>query len=426
MKNLLGGVRNLFGQVSSAVGSFFNNKTQSSFIPQAGARSSSQQLNYSPTGRPVASSVTGGTIFQQPGGQQNVVPIAPRQAIKQFGQPSSQVLGATTSGGGGQPQGSQLSGDQGQQGFQEQPSGVDTSYVDELLNPAMSALEGLESETRSLLGGGEQQAEAYRGAAEAKATQAKKTGLGQVQTQEAGARTAAEEAEFQQRRGYGEISQQFGGRFGRSGFGQGVLGSIAENTLQTVGRIRTGLQGVVQELNTRRNQLEDIFNSAVQEANSEAENLKQNARGQLQNALSQIGQSRVALQTRKAELVNSALENYRQTVAQVNARNAEFGQQIALNKQQSDLRIQEAQAKANNSLQNLPSFSLSPGETKFIPLTDLGGQEGFDQFSGTQLPGGVQTGTAGQFGVFSSPGKKNLTDVEAQYEELKRSQGINQ
>ena len=360
----------MFGQIGRTFGSLFGGARQAAGnlvaaaggalgIPETGL---SERIAGRPTprgeavGKAQAQYNPFGRVSPQQAAQQRAFQNLP-PSQKGGGSSGGGAAGGGVSGGGGQPT---PTGDQGYQGFQEQPSEVDTSYIDELLNPALSALEGLESETRSLLGGGEQQAEAYRSAAEAKATGAKQTGLGQVQTQEAGAKTAAEEAEFQQRRGFGEISQQFGGRFGRSGFGQGVLGSIAENTLQTVGRIRTGLQGVVQELNTRRNQLEDIFNSAVQEASSEVENLKQNARGKLQNALAQIGQSRVALQTRKSELVNSALENYRQTIAQVNARNTEFQQQLSLQKQQSDLRIQEAQARANNSLQNLPSFSLQP------------------------------------------------------------------
>lgn len=339
--------------------------------------------------------------------------------------PRGQTLGASTSTntGGGfsgsatptqvQQPGAQPTGDQG---YYEQAGGEpDTSYIDELLNPALASLDSLENETRSLLGGGERQAEEYRKSAETKATEAKNTGLGQVQAQGVKNANAANEAELQQRRGYSEIAQQFTGRFGRSGFGQGIVGSVAENTLQTVGRIRTGLQETINDLNVRKNQLEDIFNSAVQEATLESENLKQSARAQLQQALGEIGQSRVALQTRRAELVNSALENYRQAVAAVNQRNAAFQQQIYLNKQQADLKIQAAQTRATGILSNMKSFSMSEGETKFLSPQDA---EAMGLSGEGELPGGINYGSAGNFGVLTKP------KSGSSYDDLKKEAGL--
>lgn len=332
------------------------------------------------------------------------------------------VLGASATrggGGGSQPQ-LQQQQEPGPQNFEQAPEQPDMSFVDELLNPAISNLDALEGETRSLLGGGEAQAESYRGAAETQAKGAKETGLAQVGTAESKARTAAGEAEAQQRRGFSEISQNILGRYGRTGFGQGVLGSLGENTLQTVGRIKVGLQETINTLNTRRNELEDIFNSAVQEAKLESENLKQNARAQLQQALGQIGQSRVALATRRAEMVNSALDQHRQTLQAINARNTAFQQSLETMRIQSQQKIAEAQQRANQAAANLPSFTLQPGETKFLPLNELGGQQGFDELAGTQLPGGVQSGQFGKFGVFSAPGKKE----EDPYEALLKSAGV--
>ena len=137
-------------------------------------------------------------------------------------------------GGGGQPQ---QPGQPGQPTFESAPSEPQLDFG--AINEALSTLEGLEGETRSLLGGGGQQAEAFRGAAVGRAEQAKEKGLGAVSAQEAKTQRAGEEAETQQRRGFQEVAQQFLGRFGRTGFGQGVTGALGEATLQNVGRIRS-------------------------------------------------------------------------------------------------------------------------------------------------------------------------------------------
>lgn len=314
-----------------------------------------------------------------------------------------------------QPQTQQQPQQQGQQQtFEQAPEQPNMSFVDELLNPALSTLDTLEAETRSLLGGGEQQAEQFTTTAEAKAREAKQAGLLEVEKAETRAQTSAKEAEAQQRRGFSEIQQSLLGRFGRSGFGQGVIGSIGESTLQTLGRIRVGLQETINDLNIRKNQLEDIFNSSVQEAQFEAENLKQNARAQLQQALSQIGQSRIGLATRKAEMVNAALENYRQAVQAVNARNTAFQQQLETMRVEAQNRIAQAQTRAQQVSSNLPNlqfkefqgqpYSFNPQNAELKPIAGFGG---------TELGAG---GTTDLFGGGLTP--------EEQYDELLRQQGV--
>ena len=287
------------------------------------------------------------------------------------------------------------------------------------INEALGSLDALEQETRSLLGKGETEAESFRTAAGSRAGKAKQEGLGAVTTREAQTKQAGSEAETTQRRGFSEIAQQFLGRFGRTGFGQGVTGALGESVLQNVGKIRAGVEQTMQQLFQSKQQIESEFNSAVEQANYQAEQIKNNARSTLQQALAQIGGQRGALQSQKADLVNRALENYRQQVIDVNARNTQFQQQIQMQKVQTDESIRLAQSKAANTIEKLASFSFSPGETKVVPLDQFGGAEQASQFAGTQLPG-VNFGTAGQYGVFQSPQAKE----QDPYQQFLQSQGI--
>lgn len=318
-------------------------------------------------------------------------------------QGGGQVLGASTGGGGGGRQPSPTPSPEGnllQQTFEQAPEEPQFDFG--AINDALGSLEALESETRTLLGGGQEQAEAFRTAATGRAEASKEKGLAAIGQQEQRTQKAGAEAEAQQRRGFSEISQQLLGRFGKTGFGQGVTGTLGESTLQTIGKIRAGVEDTMQQLFQAREQVETELNTAIEDANFQSEQLKNQARSNLQNALSQIGAQRGALQSQKADLVNRALESYRQNIIDVNTRNTQFNQQLAVMKQQADAAIQQAQARAANTVQSLASFSLSPGETKVLPLSELGGAEQAAQFTGTQLPG-VQFGQAGQFGVFSAP-----------------------
>lgn len=308
------------------------------------------------------------------------------------------LLGQLPAGGGAQATGGSASTGQGprpQVATTNQAQSVEAgpgepSLDFSAINEALGNLESLEQETRTLLGGGEQQAEAYRGTAEAQAREAKGKGQAAVAQQEARTQRAGEEAEAQQRRGFSEIAQQFLGRFGRGGFGAGLTASLGEATLQNVGRIRAGVQDTMQRLFEQKQQIETEFDTAIQEAAFQAETLKNNAKSQLQNALGEINSRRVALQSQKANLVNQALENYRQQVIDINARNTAFLQQIELAKIRTNEAIREAQMKAANVVNNLATFE--SGNLVYAPKSRFGpGAGALDtnpQEEGLQPPSG--------------------------------------
>jgi len=381
---------NLFGNLRQSVGNLFDVVGTKLNLPEFGV---SEALAAGPT-----RNTTG----------QSTAPLTPRPL-----QSTQPILGASSSQfGGGQLGGGQSTQQQvpvgpapSGQGPQEQaPGQPGTSSIDALIQPVLDQISQFEAETRALLGGGEKEADAFYGAAEAKATQGKKEGEAAVAQAQGKAESAAEGAEGQQRRGFAELAKGLRSRFGSAvSTGLGAEAILGAETMRNIGNIRAGLQQTIQELNVRKDQLTDIFNSALSEAKFQAENLKRQARGQLQAALSEINSRRTELQTRRADMVNRALEMYRQNVIDINARNVDFERQIAAQKNATDESIRAAQARASNIEQNLPTFSVQPGETKFIPSSQLGGEGGMAGLSGTELPGGVQFGTAGQYGVFAGP-----------------------
>jgi hypothetical protein len=318
--------------------------------------------------------------------------------------------GGTT--GGGEVLGTQAPtpAPQQQQGpglVEGEPSAPDIPSLESLIQPALDDLSRFEQETRNLLGGGEQEAEAFRSAAVSRAEQAKKEGQSEVQRRQQKEEGRAEGAIDEARRGFSELAKGLRARFGSAvSTGLGAEAIAGGQTLRAIGQIRAGIAETVNDLNIRKDQLTDIFNTAVSEANFEAENLKKESRRNLQAALGEINANRSLLQSRKADMVSRALEQYRQNVIGIRSRNAEYRQQIDLQRRATDERIRAAQASAQNTLSNLPSFELSPGQTKFVPGSQLGGEGGLSGLEGTSLPGGVEFGRAGDFGVFSAPQKE--------------------
>ena len=323
-----------------------------------------------------------------------------------FGQTGG-VLGAQAPTGGGQaaPTGG---GGGGQQGPPQEAIPAEPSVNLEDLNTALDEINNLETETRGLLGGdigGEFQEAAFG-----------RIGLGEEQAQEGiktqrekGQRTAREGI-TEQRRGFSEISKQLLGRFGRSGFGLGVVGDIGARTLGNIANIRTKLQDSMSNLNTISSNFVKEFAQQRSEVEATVAQMKQDAKVQLQAALSQINAQRGLLRSAKNTVINNALSNYRQLVADINARNVAAKQQVDLLERQTNESIRKAQATARRQLDEIETFTLGPGQTRFGPATSFGlseepGAAELGAFQG-QLPAGFQFGVSGGAGILSAPGKE--------------------
>ena len=313
-----------------------------------------------------------------------------------FGQ-AGQVLGATTAaptGGGAAPAPSGT----GQIPLEQAPQAPSIDF-NAIIQPGLQALSQAEEAARGIFGAQEADigAQEERGIAEAQ--RAEQEALGQVESQQAREERRGEEAVGEQRRGFSQLARNLAARFGAGiSTGLGAEAIAGQQALRNISNIRAGLAETISDLNTRRQSIQDITRNAVREAESNANVLRQQARASLQQALADIGGRRGELQSRRAELVFSAVENFRNTVSQVNARNAAFQQQLFRDQQQADLTLRNSISRAQQTAQDLPTFELTPGQTRLIPTSQLGDQplvpEGTD----------ITTGTVGPFTSITAPG----------------------
>ncbi len=387
--------RGLFGRVLDFGRNLFGGGQRPQITPQAASTQRPVQQSREPVGqsRAFASNFIGPLPF---GGVR---------------EPAGQVLGAQTTpqfGGGGAPAGAPAApSGQGQIPLEQAPEGPAPIDFDALIQPGLEALGQAEEAARGLFSASESGIEAGRAGAVSAAEQAQKTGEQQVSAQEGKESRRAEGAVGEQRRGFAQIARNLRSRFGSSiSTGLGAESIAGAQTLRNIGNIRAGLSEVINDLNTRKQTLQDISQNAIREAEANAVTQKNSARASLQAALADIGAQRGQLQSRRAELVFQAVEGFRQTVVEVNARNTAFQQQLFQQQQAAQLSLDNAIARANATSEKLPTVDLSPGQTKLLSLESLGlggaQQEEIDSF-GQNLPGGVQFGTAGQFGAFSAP-----------------------
>ena len=282
---------------------------------------------------------------------------------------------------------------------QQGPPSID---FDALIAPGLAALDQADQAAQAALGAREAEAEQFRVGETARAEEARTTGGQAVEKGQTQATTAAGAADVQQRRGLAEITQQLTGRFGRSGFGQGVIGQIGAQTLTNLSNIKTGLAETIQDLTVRRQNLEDVFNNTIKEVSAQTETFKQNAQAGLRQALATIGAERGQLQSQKALAVQQSVENYRQTIAAVNQRNTQFQQDFFLQKEAARQKVDSRLAQSQSLAENLEEFSLTKGQTRFLTTTTLPDQ-------GQQVAAGtnVQVGTAGPFTTFGLPGEED-------------------
>ena len=327
-------------------------------------------------------------------------PIQSTQPQQSFN-PPPQVLGTNTFGGGGT--GLVTGGGSAEPPLESQPSAPSLDF-DALIAPGLEALGQAEAAAQAQFGAAEAGIEGARAGAVERAGAARTAGEQAVTKGQTRAESRGEAAVGEQRRGFSEQAQALRARFGTSiSTGLGAEAIAGRQALSNISSIRTTLAETIQDLTLRRQAIVDTSESAIREAEANATTLRTNARAGLQQVLSDIGRERGQLQSRKAELVFQAVESFRNTVTEVNQRNTEFKQQLFQQQQAADQKLQAALTRSQSLATNLEEFTLTPGQTRAIPLSNLG--TGAAEAFGAEgaLPPGVEFSTAGQFGVFRSP-----------------------
>lgn len=180
--------------------------------------------------------------------------------------------------------------------------------------------------------------------------------------------SAADEA----RRQYAEIAQgqqaRYGGSTGTGRFANEILGS---QTTKNISQIRQQVSDFMFEIDTKKQQIEEIGRIALQDIQDKTKASIQQAQDNLQVNLNSIRQQKGELQAKKAQLAAEAVQTYQAQVQQVNANNTQFLQQLFMQQQSAKQQLQAARAKAQAVADNV---KWQPGtdtqDAGFVNLTD--------------------------------------------------------
>lgn len=300
---------------------------------------------------------------------QNFGSVAANYQAPSSGGTGGQVLGGQTGDGGGNPP------------MENNPGQPSIDY-DAMIRPALDALDQAIAPQESSYAATLQGIEAN-----------KSKGLGELDQSISQAGTEAgrsrervtgqtESAVDESRRQFAEIQKglqaRYGGTTGSGAFTEGLAGRQA---LQNIGQQRTALTQAITTIDDRLEQVRSVTELAKQDLTQQVEAQKAQAKAQLDNALNSIRIARGELMSKKVEMAQSAMQFYQQQVAQVNARNAAFEQQLYRDQQAAEQALLTAKGKASSAVQKLQlvnidsipyTFNPSTGETQRANVTQQG------------------------------------------------------
>jgi len=261
---------------------------------------------------------------------------------------------APASGGGG--------GGGGNPPMEDRPSQPSINF-DALINPVLEQLSQSEAAAQSLFSAQQGDIES------AKATNAKR--LGQTLTdQDALLTQGAEEqtmegesAADQARRQFAEIQQGLQARYGNTtGTGAFAAELAGRDTMGIIANIRRGVTSALKEINDKKAQIKELGRIALEDIENNASQQITQARSQLESTLSNIRGQRGQLQARKAELAMTAMQNYQALVADIDARNTAFKQQLYLQQQDAQAKLNEAQTRARSIQESFSVRNMQQGK----------------------------------------------------------------
>jgi len=269
-----------------------------------------------------------------------------------FGNQSSFGQLNQTSGGGrtsGQS-GPQPSFNQDQ--YLETTPGFQSVDYDALIAPALDALSQAEGAAQGTFDADVGQIDTNLSGLKGREAQHIKGQESSAELQRGRQKTIAEEGKNQQRSALAEVRQGlqalYGGTTGTGAFATELAG---RETMGNIGKIQTNLANAITEIDNRLNQVKETSKIVIEEAENEAVNLKDRAKAELQSSLAQIRNQKGELQMRKTELAFQAMQRYQETVQAVNARNAQFKQNIAQQMFAAEQKLHEARQRGETIAQ---------------------------------------------------------------------------
>ena len=142
------------------------------------------------------------------------------------------------------------------------------------------------------------------------------------------------------------IQARYGGTTGTGRFQSEILGSQATKNIATQ---QAALQNTMGKIGQAENNLKTEVTNLINQEDQRLETAKMQLRSQLQQSLADIGKEKGRLESEKAQMRINNLNQYQQLLAQVNARNAQFKQQLFMQAQEAQTQLDQLRQRAQTS-----------------------------------------------------------------------------
>jgi hypothetical protein len=323
-------------------------------------------------------------------GQQYSSPIGP--VNQNAGMARINALTGGSSVGGGQPGGGVTSGILSGQYDQAQPQQPSLDF-DAMIAPALQALDEAVNPAQEQYQGTLGQIEAGRVRGQTQTQSALDQAIAAANLQKTQNAQNTEGAVNEQRRGLSEVSKglqaRYGGTTGTGAFATELAGA---KTLGNIAQIRQNFTNAATGIENKLQEVRQTATLALQDFEDQANNQKLAAKNQLDQTLNQIRLAKGELQGRKAEMASQAVQFYQQQLAQVNAANAQFKQNFALQLASAEQKLNSAKTSIaekaaalkifNTADKNTVIFNPKTGDYSPVDTSGQGSNQG--QFFGGQ------------------------------------------
>ena len=289
--------------------------------PVAPSRSSSRPIV--PTSRPAAQA------------QVNLARTGNIQGI-----PSSSSSSGGSSGGGGSSVPSDL--------YEQAPDAPDYSLYENLYGESLAALDQVlsarQAGTEADIATFGQQAASQKKTTEDQLAEVK----GQLNTNQIREKQKTQESQDSIRQSYSEqlqgIQSLYGGSTGTGGFASEILG---REVLKQMGSNERNLQNTLADIDNTRISTINEANRRLFDIESKSQELVRKAKAQLDLDRAEIASKKGELLAAKQQRYLAALENYRDIVSTINARNTQFRQQLFRDQQDFEQQLQTRKLQIN-------------------------------------------------------------------------------
>jgi hypothetical protein len=283
--------------------------------------------------------------------QQNIAPAPTRNTST-----GGSVLGSSVAPSGGSPTGST-------QSFSSAPmqdAGPAPSIdFDALIRPAIEGLDAAIGPLQQSSAADIQGIESNRSTQTATTNQQIGAQTNTINAAKTDQRVRESSAADEARRQYSEVQQgiqsRYGGTTGTGAFATELAGGQA---IRSIANVHEAAGRAIAGLDDKLVQVQEIGRIALSDIENQARDQTSKAKANLELQLADIRNQKGQLLAHKAEMAANAVQQYQQTVNQVNANNTAFKQQLYLQQQQAEQALASARGRATNIVSGAKSVDL--------------------------------------------------------------------